>query len=143
MNKTSKLVGTGIAVIVGSVLAVAPAAGASVKDNPARICVDNASAGQCESVVVRAAPSGGGGQEVVLQPTTVGRLDAKDHPDYGQITPEIVVRIDAKDHPNYGQVTPETPGRGDAKDHPDYGPSTAPGGGGGIIIRNLRGLRAS
>jgi hypothetical protein len=27
---------------------------------------------------------------------------------------------DAKDHPGYGQVTPDAPYRADAKDHPDY-----------------------
>ena len=34
---------------------------------------------------------------------TAGRIDAKDHPNFGQITPESG-RDDAKDHPNYGQV---------------------------------------
>ena len=154
MNKTSKLVGTGIALIVGSLLALAPVAAAAAANTPARICVDNASSGQCESVVRPSAlPGGGSGQEVTVRPVptgridakdhpdygqitvTSGRIDAKDHPDYGQVTPEVVGRIDAKDHPDYGQITPENPGRGDAKDHPDYGPTSAPGGGGGVIPR--------
>ena len=32
------------------------------------------------------------------------RGDAKDHPNFGQNTPEL--RGDAKDHPNFGQITP-------------------------------------
>ena len=110
MNKTSQLVGTGVALIVGSVLAVAPVAAAASRERPARICVDNASPGQCEAVVPQIALPGGSGQEVVVRPATAGR-------------------IDAKDHPNFGQITPESPGRDDAKDHPDYGSVSAPGGG--------------
>jgi hypothetical protein len=51
--------------------------------------------------------------------------DAKDHPNYGQITVEQVDRPDAKDHPNYGQITVEQVDRPDAKDHPNYGPVTS------------------
>jgi hypothetical protein len=122
MNKTSQLVGTGIALIVGSVLAVAPVAAAATREQPARICVDNASSGQCETVVRQIALPGGSGQEVVARPTAAGR-------------------IDAKDHPKFGQITPESPGRDDAKDHPNYGSVSAPGGGGGVIPHNYQTLR--
>jgi hypothetical protein len=142
MNKTSKLVGAGIAVIVGSVLSVAPVAAAAVREHPARICVDNASSGQCETIVRQSSLPGGSGQEVVVRSAPSGRIDAKDHSNYGQVTPENSGRIDAKDHSNYGQVTPEYTGRVDAKDHPNYGPTSAPGGGGGVIFHQLRGLRA-
>ncbi len=134
MNKTSKLVGSGIAVMVGSVLALAPVAADAARQHPARICLDNASSGQCETLVRPSELPGGGGQEVAVRPTPAGRLDAKDHPDYGQITVEYPGRLDAKDHPNYGQNTPET-GRLDAKDHPDYGQSTpAPADAGPVVV---------
>ena len=161
MNKTSKLVGTGITLMVGSVLAVAPVAADAARQHPARICVDNASAGQCETVVRQSELPGGSGREVAVRPTPAGRIDAKDHPDYGQITVESPGRLDAKDHPDYGQITvespgrldakdhpdygqstPENPGRSDAKDHPNYGPTSSPGGGGGVIPHPLRALRA-
>ena len=103
MNKTNKLVGTGIALMVGSVLAVAPVAAAASREHPARICVDNGSAGECGLVGGPQILSGGSGQVVAARPVPSGRLDAKDHPNYGQITPG---RLDAKDHPNYGQATP-------------------------------------
>ena len=139
MNKSTQLVGTGIALIVGSVLAIAPVAAAG--ERPARICVDNASAGQCESVVLQRRLPGGSGQEVVVRTAPAGRGDVKDHPDYGQITPVTPGRGDAKDHPNYGQITPVTPGRGDAKDHANYGSVSAPGGGGGVIPHTIHALR--
>ena len=122
MNKSSQLVGTGIALIVGSVLAIAPVAAAAAGERPVRICVDNASAGQCESVVLQRRLPGGSGQEVVVRTAPAGRGDVKDHPDYGQITPV-------------------TPGRGDAKDHPNYGSVSAPGGGGGVIPHTIHALR--
>jgi hypothetical protein len=117
MNKSIQLVGTGIAVIFGAVLTVAPLAAAATAERPSRVCVDNGSAGECEPLVRPTALPGGSGQEVELRPATTGRLDAKDHP-------------------NYGQITPEYEPRGDAKDHPNYGPASAPGGGGGVIRRH-------
>jgi hypothetical protein len=114
-----KRIGLGVAAIVtGSAFAVAPfAAGAQ----PARVCLDNGSASQCTSVVNPHERVGGGsGNEVTLVlPAAPGRLDAKDHPNYG---PVVDARVDAKDHPNYGPVVV---GRLDAKDHPNYGPSGA------------------
>ena len=138
MNKSSQLVGTGIALIVGSVLAIAPVAAAAAGEHPARICVDNASAGQCESVVLQRRLPGGSGQEVVVRTAPAGRGDVKDHPELRTDHAGDAGRGDAKDHPDYGSVDP---GRGDAKDHPNYGPVSAPGGGGGVIPHTIRALR--
>jgi hypothetical protein len=116
-----KRIGVGVAAtIAGSALVLAPLA-AAAGAQPTRICLDNASASQCVSVVLPQAESGGSsGDQAAFKPPQRGRGDAKDHPNYGQVTPEYPGRGDAKDHPNYGQVTPEYPGRGDAKDHPNY-----------------------
>ena len=124
MNKTSKFVGSGIAVMVGSVLALAPVAADAARQHPARICLDDTSSGQCETLVRPSELPGGGGQEVAVRPTTEPAAStprttpttARSRVEYG--------RLDAKDHPNYGQNTPET-GRLDAKDHPNYGQSTS------------------
>ena len=97
MNKTITLLGVGIVLTVGSALAPVVA---SASANPARLCADAAGT-LCTSVVVT--DLGAGGQEVESRPLPTGRGDAKDHPNYGQITPEY--RGDVKDHPNYGQVT--------------------------------------
>ena len=68
--------------------------------------------------------SGGAGSRVAVQELPTVHIDVKDHPNYGQITPEY--RGDVKDHPSYGQITPEY--RGDVKDHPNYGQVTTPEG---------------
>ena len=119
MNTSTKLAGAGIALIIGS--ALAPVAASAAPSHPVRFCLDNASASQCDSVVIASSDeSGAGGQEVAVRPPSSGRIDPKDHPNYGQITVEG--RTDTKDHPNYGQVTVE--GRTDTKDHPNYGQAT-------------------
>ena len=121
MNKSTHLVGTGIAVFVGSVLAVAPVAVTALAvEAPARVCLEDTSIGECEALGGSASGSGGTGSRVAAQQLPTVRIDAKDHPNYGQITPEY--RGDVKDHPNYGQITPEY--RGDVKDHPNYGQIT-------------------
>jgi hypothetical protein len=124
MNKSTHLVGTGIAVFVGSVLVVAPVAVTALAEAPQRVCLEDTSIGQCEALGSSTSDSGGAGSRVAVQELPTVRIDAKDHPNYGQITPEY--RGDAKDHPNYGQITPEY--RGDAKDHPNYGQVTTPDG---------------
>ena len=103
MNTSTKLVGAGIALIIGS--ALAPVAASAAPSHPVRVCLDNASASQCDSVVITSSDeSGAGGQEVAVRPPASGRIDPKDHPNYGQITVEG--RTDTKDHPSYGQATP-------------------------------------
>jgi hypothetical protein len=139
MNKSTHLVGTGIAVLVGSVLAVAPVAvDALAVDAPTYICLEDTSIGACKANGSSVSRGGGTGSRVAVQELPNVYVDAKDHPNYGQITPAVYP--DAKDHPNYGQATPETRDllgidvplsaevtpevRIDAKDHPNYGPVT-------------------
>jgi hypothetical protein len=119
MNKPTHLVGTGIAVFVGSVLAIAPVAVTAKSQAPDRVCLEDTSIGEC-GIADPASESGGAGSRVAAQELPTIRIDAKDHPNYGQVTPEVY--LDAKDHPNYGQVTPEV--YLDAKDHPNYGQVT-------------------
>ena len=121
MKTTLTRIGIGVATtIAGSALLLGSLA-AAAGTQPARVCLDNASASQCISVVLpQAAPGGGSGDLVAVNLPDPGRLDAKDHPNYGQVTTDSPGRLDAKDHPNYGQVTTESAGRGDAKDHPNY-----------------------
>jgi hypothetical protein len=101
MNKPTHLVGTGIAVFVGSVLAIAPIA--VTAEAPARICLEDTSIGECDGLGSSVSRSGGTGSRIAVQELPTIRIDAKDHPNYGQVTPEV--HLDAKDHPNYGQVT--------------------------------------
>jgi hypothetical protein len=103
MNKSTHLVGTGIAVFVGSVLAVAPVAVTALAEAPQRVCLEDTSIGQCEALGSSSSDSGGAGSRVAVQELPTVHIDVKDHPNYGQITPEY--RGDVKDHPNYGQVT--------------------------------------
>jgi hypothetical protein len=150
MSKSTHRLGIGLgALLAGSVLTIAPLAASADGAHPARVCFDNGGPiGNCDDASPTTIP-GSDGQDVTLRPVPTGRLDAKDHPNYGQITPETPGRLDAKDHPNYGQITPQAPGRLDAKDHPNYNPSdyappavSAPGGGGGVVVRSYTHLLA-
>jgi hypothetical protein len=141
MNKSTRLIGTGIAAIAGSVLTIAPVSATVLADAPTLICLEDESLGQCETRLGSDSNSGGAGSQVAVQDlptvridardhptyvyipglsTSVWTGDAKDHPSYGQVTPAVYP--DAKDHPNYGQVTPAA--YPDAKDHPNYGQVT-------------------
>ena len=124
MNKPTHFVGTGIAVFVGSVLAVAPVAVTALGQAPERVCLEDTSIGECDGLGSPVSRSGGTGSRVAVQELPTIRIDAKDHPNFGQVTP--VIRIDAKDHPNFGQVTPVV--RIDAKDHPNFGQVTSDDG---------------
>jgi hypothetical protein len=122
MNKFNQLAGAGIALIAGSVLAVAPVIAEASAAHPTRVCVDNGSASQCESLVQPSLLGGGSGQEVAVRPIPSGRLDTKDHPNYGPVT------APGRPTPPYvysGGYTVTAPGRPDVKDHPNYGPVTA------------------
>ena len=96
----------------------------ALAEAPQRVCLEDTSIGQCEALGSSSSDAGGAGSRVAVQELPTVHIDVKDHPNYGQITPEY--RGDVKDHPNYGQVTPEY--RGDVKDHPNYGQVTTPEG---------------
>jgi hypothetical protein len=116
--------------LAGSVLTIAPLAASADGAHPARVCFDNGGPiGNCDDASPTTIP-GSDGQDVTLRPVPTGRLDAKDHPNYGQITPETPGRLDAKDHPNYNPS--------------DYAPPavSAPGGGGGVVVRSYTHLLA-
>ena len=115
---------TGIAVFVGSVLAVAPVAVAALAEAPSASVSRTPPSASAKRSAVRVRLQAAAGSRVAVQELPTVRIDAKDHPNYGQITPEY--RGDVKDHPNYGQITPEY--RGDVKDHPNYGQVTTPTG---------------
>jgi hypothetical protein len=143
MNKSTRLIGTGIAAIAGSVLTIAPVSLTALAGAPARVCLEDESIGDCSSPAGSESSSGGTGSRVAVQDLPTVRVDAsehvpyvyipglvpsvwtgdaKDHPNYGQVTPEVWTG-DAKDHPSYGQVTPAV--YPDAKDHPNYGQVTS------------------
>jgi hypothetical protein len=158
MNKSTRLIGTGIATIAGSVLTIASVSVTASAEAPTMICLEDESLGQCQTRLGSESSSGGTGSRVAVQDlptvridaneyvpyvyipglvTSVWTGDAKDHPNFGQVTP--AVHPDAKDHPNYGQVTPAV--YPDAKDHPNYGQVTPADDGSGSV--GLGGGRAS
>jgi hypothetical protein len=125
MKRNPRWIGAGLgAAIAVSAVVLTPIAGAANDGHPTRVCVDNGSAGQCTAPTTSTSVAGSSGREVVVVRAPSGRLDAKDHPNYGSVTESSPGRIDAKDHPNYGSVTESYPGRIDAKDHPNYGSVT-------------------
>jgi hypothetical protein len=126
MKRNPRWIGAGLgAAIAVSAVVLSPIAGAANDGHPARLCVDNGSAGQCTVPTTSTSVAGGSGREVVVVRMPSGRLDAKDHADFGPVTESYPGRIDAKDHANYGSATESYPGRADAKDHPNYGPVSA------------------
>ena len=104
MNTSTKLVGTGVTLVVGSLLSVASVA-LGAGPQPTRVCLDDTSIGHCGVLTSTTTLPGGSGERVSVYVPEILRGDVKDHPNYGQITVDVVARGDAKDHPNYGQIT--------------------------------------
>ena len=111
MNTSTKLVGAGIALIIGS--ALAPVAASAAPPHPVRVCLDNASASQCDSVVIASSDeSGAGGQEVAVRPPSSGRIDPRTtrttarSPSNGAATPRTTPTTARS--PSRGAQTPRT-----------------------------------
>ena len=106
MNTSTKLVGTGVTLVVGSLLSVASVALGAGRNRP-RCASRTRRSVTAECSTSTTTLPGGSGERVSVYVPEILRGDAKDHPNYGQITVDVVARGDAKDHPNYGQITPD------------------------------------